>query len=264
MVLVSRHALGYMLFCTAIHMLSWMFTEPVTTWMGLKFPPNSRQELYNQIVSSYHSSLFSLMYIYVWTLSGTQDMSFKDDDAVHPLDRLLLEVMIGYMLYDTIFEMYMMTEGRKSWSAHSQILLHHIMGLVTHGMIIDMDSGIAGRLMLVIYGAEVSTPFLNSSWILDHFDLSSNFFFKIVTGAVFFTFLYRLCVGPYVLYCLISRASQWTYYPLLFNILCLVASVFSLLNFFWFYKLYKKAARHHKKLAQQREAAAGAEDKKSK
>lgn len=246
--LFTPTALAYMVFCLCVHALARVLCKPIVVRIGINFPSHSNPELFNQIVSTYHSALFSIMYVYVWVFSGHQHQEFKDADPMHSLDHLLLELMIGYMLYDTSFEVLMMFRGRKTWSMHAQILLHHVMGLVTHGMIVDLDSGIAGRLMLVIYGAEVSTPFLNSSWILNHFDLSSNVFFKVVTGAVFVTFLYRLFIGPYVVYCLVSRVNHWSKFPLLFNILCVVASVFSLLNFFWFYKLYQRAVRHSQKL----------------
>ena len=240
----------YLCFCIAIHLVSMVVSKPIVQLLGYEFPSHSSAQLYNQIVSTYHASIFSILYIYVWMYSGHQGLEFKHDDVIHPFDHLLLEFMMGYMIYDTSFEiLQMFTEkGKKAWSMHLQFLLHHLMGIITHGMIFQLNSGIAARLMLVIYGAEVSTPFLNLSWILNHFKMSDGGLFQVVSGCLFCMFSYRLTIGPYVLYCLVSRAAHWTSFPFLYNILCVVASVFSLLNFFWYYKLYQRAMKHSRKL----------------
>lgn len=250
LLIFSVASVAYLCFCISIHLVSNVLAKPLVGLLGYEFPSHSSAQLNNQIVSSYHASIFSMLYIYVWLFSGLQDLEFKNEDPIHAFDHLLLEFMMGYMIYDTSFEVVQMfsEKGKKAWSMHLQFLLHHFMGIITHGMIFQFNSGIAARLMLVIYGAEVSTPFLNLSWILNHFNMSDGDLFKAVSSCLFCMFSYRLTIGPFVLYCLISRAPHWSSFPLLFNVLCVVASVFSLLNFFWYYKLYQRAMKHSRKL----------------
>ena len=243
---------GYFALCVIVHAVVNLSTKPIASSLGLAVPAGNQAELHNQVISGCHAALFATLHVYIWLFSESKDEEYQDADGIHSLDHIMLEIMIGYMMYDTSFEVFMMfADKKKAWAAHLQILLHHLMGLVTHAWILRVNSGIAARLMTVIYGADMSTPFLNLSWIMHHFGLSNNKVFTVVTGLVFISFLYRLTIGPYVLYCLIVRHKKWTYFPYLYSALCGVASVFSLLNFYWFYKLYQRAANHHKKLAKE-------------
>jgi hypothetical protein len=248
--LFTPESCGYFAACVVVHRLTKRVAKPVAEAMGLEFPKHSSSELFNQVVSTYHSALFAIIYFYVWLYSGTQDIVFNDGDAIYKLDHTLLQFMIGYLLYDTVFEIKMIisADGRKTWSGHLQILLHHAMGLLTHGWISHVDSGIAARLMLVIYGAEVSTPFLNVSWMLNHFNMSSGKIFKAVSYMLLVAFTFRLGIGPYVFYCLFSRMEAWSNTIYLFYTVMIVVGIFSFLNFFWYYRLYQRAMSHNKKL----------------
>lgn len=92
---------------------------------------------------------------------------------------------------------------------------------------------------MMIYLAELSTPFLNVSWLLSEMNNAPTLL--LITGGllVLTFFLSRVVVGPYLFYHMITHwlpeGNEVLYYT---NFLIVV--FFLLMNFYWFMQLLKR------------------------
>lgn len=91
---------------------------------------------------------------------------------------------------------------------------------------------------MMVYLAELSTPFLNISWLLNYLEFSNSLPLTLCGGILLLTFFFsRVLWGPYMLYHMIH---YWTQEPqFLYQINFGIVVFFILLNFYWFYALLR-------------------------
>jgi hypothetical protein len=214
--------------------------------------PRSAKEWRNRAVSTVHASLFSVLYAYYWIMTPARDQVIAPsaDISLRPFERHILFVMQGYLCYDCVFELWSLLQDLKTIkdktrghaiSNHLQTLLHHVMGIISHSLIITTNSQWGAVLMFMIYGAEMSTPPLNVSWLMHQLKLTENILFKLVSLNLFLSFTYRTTIGPYVFYMITSNYEALSSEQALVWMLLTSTAIFIVLNFFWYYKLIKMA-----------------------
>lgn len=98
----------------------------------------------------------------------------------------------------------------------------------------------------MIYLAELSTPFLNLSWLCKQLGPGYEHLLKLTAGVLVITFFFcRILLGPYLLY---HMFMFWTGEPrYLFLINVFIILFFILLNFYWFSLLLKIILKKDKK-----------------
>lgn len=92
---------------------------------------------------------------------------------------------------------------------------------------------------MMIYLAEMSTPFLNVSWLLNELSHYPTLLLLVSIILLLAFFACRVVMGPYLMYHLYTHWDgnpQWMYF---INIV--ITIFFIALNTYWFYQLIKKA-----------------------
>ena len=188
--------------------------------------------------------MFSSACYYWFYLNPTFDILVKTDGK---LENQTLHIMMGYIIYDTIYEL-------SSPTKQIDILIHHIIGFLSHLSTIYTQNNSALYYSMFIFLAEASTPFLNISWILYQLKYNNNLLFHICSILLLITFfIFRVILGPYAVYHLFIYKYTWgdsnndniSYYMWSCNTFIII--LFALLNTFWFYKLIKMATGGSKK-----------------
>lgn len=106
----------------------------------------------------------------------------------------------------------------------------------------------------MIYLAELSTPFLNVSWLLSELNNAPSLLL-IIGGLLILTFfISRVVMGPYLLYHMVTHWSATANEVLYFTNLFIVA-FFILMNFYWFYQLIQRVLGPDKKEKKTKKAA---------
>lgn len=212
-----------------------------------KLDPIIQKCWYNKAVSSIHATIMLILTFYYWIHFYDDSFSFTDSPPSRPnintngYEEKVIYIMMGYILYDTYYEIM------ESSSTDISIVLHHIIGFASHSSTLISQNKAALFYCMVVYLAEISTPFLNISWLLHNLAQNKTSFFKVFTILLPTTFLLRSCAGPYALYHMIRHRNDWGDYQydiqtrLMFDGNFLVILFFSLLNIFWLYKLIKIA-----------------------
>ena len=93
-------------------------------------------------------------------------------------------------------------------------------------------------LSMMVYLAELSTPFLNISWLLNSLKLQSSLPLTICSIVLVITFfISRVIWGPFLFW---HMWNNWTSEPrYLFHINVFIVGFFVVLNFYWFYQLIR-------------------------
>jgi hypothetical protein len=195
------------------------------------------KEWHNRFVSSVNAALFAVLFVLNWNVSKLQ---LKGDDPEVPMsdfEKNALNMMLGYLIYDGGLELSVAIAKSDFSSYRLQVLGHHALGLCTHTSILVASSGVAARLMTVIYGAEFSTPFLNTTWLLHNCKKGSSTLFLVLSALLILTFTFRIFIGPFVFYRMVTEYDSWSNYPKIYALHIFVSFSFSLLNFYWYYKV---------------------------
>jgi hypothetical protein len=267
----GSHWIGFFGWAVICALVQFVWASPITNGcLGLFFSPpkaekdklgngfvnslspRSAKEWRNRAVSTMHASLFSVLYIYYWTMTPAREQVVASSAAITlgSFEKHVLYVMQGYLCYDCIYELWSLKEDMRTIkdktrahaiSNHMQTLLHHAMGIISHALIITTQSQWGAMFMFMIYGAEISTPPLNVSWLMHQLKLTENFLFKLVSLNLFLSFTYRTAIGPYVFYTIASNYEILGTEQALFWMLLTSTAIFIFLNFFWYYKLIKMA-----------------------
>ena len=152
------------------------------------------------------------------------------------------------MIYDSYIE------GILTRPVQPLIIFHHALGLYTHILARLYPNGLMTILIMMVYLAESSTPFVHLGWLFHQLKMKDTFMFKsfALLGILNF-FFFRILWGPYLLYTL------WTNLELMegqyqMMIACFISIVgFIFLNMFWFsammrivFKSFKKEKKEKK------------------
>ena len=70
------------------------------------------------------------------------------------------DLMVGYLVYDTLSEIFVMN------SFDLLMLGHHVLGGASHVACRIANSGVCSYYHMMVYVAELSTPFLHASWVM--------------------------------------------------------------------------------------------------
>jgi hypothetical protein len=189
-----------------------------------------RHSWYNRAVSTAHASIMFICAIYYWVYINPT-MKFSEVNTIHIHQRNTIDIMMGYIIYDTLIEM--------STTRQLDTMLHHILGMISHISTRLSDSDPAAFYTLMVYLAEGSTPFLNISWIYHQLKLHNSLLYTFFTMSLMASFLVtRILVGPYMLNHFFSNKQAWGIdTDILYYGNSLVLLFFVILNFYWYYKL---------------------------
>lgn len=270
-VILSWTALCFLIYALSPSLSSFLFPSLSTTL-------NSQQlSVYgNRFTSFLHSIIMSLLFLAYWlspaTLSSNNSSSssspslFSTKTTIGSYEYFCMNIMIGYLYYDTLYEVISSffpfnskseikeNKKKKFDSATLQILLHHLLGIISHWLIQYYHSGTASIFLMGIYGAEMSTPFLNISWLLLELKLKNSSLFFLNGIILLITFLWRNILGGFILYQFYALYDEWNqstslsdgtinplYDQIVYFMLLIITIFFAALNVIWTLKLLKKA-----------------------
>ena len=151
------------------------------------------------------------------------------------------DFMVGYLLYDTVSEIFVMN------SFDMLMLGHHVLGGASHIACRMADSGICSYYHMMVYVAEASTPFLHISWVLYTLGYTENVLFKLLFVVLLVSFFCaRILWGPYMQYSLYMSRSEWFSTEagaLLYAPNFLIVIFFNVINYVWGQALLQKAIK---------------------
>ena len=171
--------------------------------------------------------------MYYWT-------QLNPNRTIHPIvnfyDGMCLDVMMGYICYDTLNEL----RNTRDWD----VLGHHVLGFISHILTRIAGSGIASHYSMMVFLCEASTPMLHFSWLLHGLKFTDTMVFKLtVVGLILAFFVFRVLLTPYMCWSMYDTFSQGLWDDSIFYLNIVVIGLFTLLNFFWFYKLLSVAMK---------------------
>jgi hypothetical protein len=215
--------------CAFIHSLC----KFLTNFRIKKFSMQLKHQICNKVVSGFHSIvMFSLTFFYwFWINPNFQFHSTTFIEAVSQ------DFMLGYLIYDTVFEV----TTTKEYDA----IGHHLLGFWSIGCTRVLANASASYYAMLVFIAEISTPFLNMSWILHQLNRKKTMLFKFCFILLIISFfLFRIVLCPYMIWHLWSYKDAWMEpNDFLFYNHFIITILFSVLNYFWFYKLIMMALR---------------------
>ena len=113
-------------------------------------------------------------------------------------------------------------------------------GLVSHISLLAFDCTVGTTYLMAVFGAEMSTPFLHTCWLLHKLKLNTSLIFFYTSVVLLLTFVIRNCIGFYLLYSMITYYYYWDGFIALYAMHLLIMMFFVCLNVFWLYKLLLK------------------------
>ena len=222
--------------------ICWGFYVFFATMSTILIPPIKKlhpriiQDWWGHATAMIHASIMSLVAINYWLNVRTDWFVIPETISVY--ERTGIDIMTGYMIYDTIVETVLVRK------INILVLVHHVLGLVSHLCTLYFNSGISAHYTMVVYLAETSTPFLHLCWILEKLNKSDTVLFKMLCGIiiVLFTF-FRIIMGPVsIYYCFFIHLEKWNEHLYLMVLQMIIMIGFCALNFYWFYKIIIKNA----------------------
>lgn len=223
----------WFLSCIFFHMCWILLSAKVIPGFQKNLRIEEQKAWFNRGVSTIHASVMFTITIYYWLFVNP---NFQISDAGNIIETYALDIMMGYLYYDILYELLT--------SQQTDALSHHILGLVSHLSTRLSNNTAAAYYSMLVYIAEGSTPFLNISWLLHQLQLKNTRIFSIFTSCLVISFfICRILLGPYMVQHMMRHREQWgeegRYFLFLGN--TMIVSIFSILNFIWFYKLVNMA-----------------------
>jgi len=192
----------------------------------------------NRGTSSLHASLVYIITVYYWSCKLSHNVCIVTGEG---LESLAMGMMLGYLAYDTVYELLCSTR------ADALTVVHHILGGMSFLSTYAYSCQACYRFYMIIYLAEVSTPFLHMSWLLNELKLTNTVLFKYCAVTLLILFaLFRVCLSPVLLYSFIFSEEVWDQSVYLYALNGLIIFLFMVLNFYWFYLLLRMAFKKQK------------------
>lgn len=233
-------SLCYAFLCAILHFLGSLIF-PVVVNGYRKLPKATQFGWDNRAASIVHACVMFTATSYYWSILNPS-MTREAEVSAH--QTFLLDIMMGYMYYDAAVVL--------ATTRDLEVLLHHVVGWISHISVRLTNSGPIAFYITMIYMAEGSTPLLHSLWMAHSLGKTSSKMFKALSVLLVLLFLVlRLVNGPYALYhMLVSKPDipEWDDHPLLYWSNWAILGIFVLLNYFWFYVLVKVAVDPPEKL----------------
>lgn len=236
---------AYYGWCNMIHIFCDVYA--IQFFPSLKnTPKNIQHGVNNRGVAALHAlTMFSMTVWYWWTMNPNMIMS----SHMSSYQGLCIDVMNGYMIYDTLNEV--------SNNMEMDVIIHHVMGLLTHFIARYLDSGMSAYFFNLVYLAEASTPIVHASWFMYHLKKTDTLLFKLsVAALVLVFFVCRVCLCPFMDFQLYTSfynsglpdgQTLWAGEEAIFYMNVVIMILFTALNYYWFYKLVGTALKAMKK-----------------
>ena len=199
----------------------------------------SHTHLINRIVASNHAIIQSFICIIYWNYYDNI-FTLPNNDS-YKIQYLAFDIMNGYLIFDLLIDTIWNIFNNDNISM--QMFVHHITGLISMYNIRLYDSVPGFHYIMIVFLAEISTPFLHMSWILYHFNMTNVWYYKPIGYTLILTFfVFRILLSPYLLYKLINERHVWNNsISYMFEVNLLISVLFIILNYLWFTKLIKMA-----------------------
>lgn len=200
--------------------------------------------LINRAIATTHASIQSIICIIYWYY---YDSIFDyPHNQIYQIQYIAFDIMNGYLIYDLFMDTIWNIFNNDPTSI--QMFAHHITGLVSMYCIRSYESVPGFHYIMIVMLAEISTPFLHTSWILYNFNMTKVWYYNLIGYTLILTFfIFRILLSPYLLYKLIIERHIWkNTTPYIFEINLLITFVFILLNYSWFTKLINMALNKEK------------------
>ena len=232
--LVDSLTVSFLWFVTCIIIqIFWYIASPLL-FPGfatlLKDKRSVRRAWYNRGVSAVHAAVIFCMTSYYWIyVNPTVKISIHE---VTRIETLAVDVMMGYLWYDLLFEML--------YTRQLDSMGHHILGIISHLSTRLSGNSAASFYSMLVFIAEGSTPFLNSSWLMHQLQLKDTIIFKLTALSLVTSFLvFRIILGPFMVTHMLHHRNEWGNAKdgLMFWGNFFIVFLFAVLNFYWFYKL---------------------------
>lgn len=224
---------GFQIF---FHCITAMILKPNWPRFAAK-DKHIRWGMYNRSVASMHSGVITGMSIYYWMYINTEWDVFQTTE-LDPFAKRSCDMMMAYLIYDLFHELTFPER------ADRETLLHHIMGLATHLTARILGSTATCNYFMMIYIAELSTPFLHLCWAMYAMGFKETPMFKVVCVIVLISYFFvRTLWGPFMLWHCYSNGENWAKNPIDYMLYipnCVVLVIFVLLNWMWFRALVVK------------------------
>ena len=246
-------AAPYSVVCGVLHLFAWVTFDKI--WKNYRaLPAAKRVEGHNRFVSLIHSSLMFALDLHYW--QSNHIFTHDKNKVYSSSEKFMIDIMIGYLVYDLIFEMFKgfgeassgkasdltkVKANRKYKGAIEQvfIFLHHIAGLSSHISTRLSNNPMCYHYSMLVYLAESSTPTLNITWFLYEMKWDKNIFFSIIAYTTLLSFfVLRVLLSPYLVVHMVYYRADWgdgTFLLFYGNLLIMI--IFAALNFVWFAKL---------------------------
>ena len=207
-----------------------------------KLKQKDKDGWYNRGTSMTHAITQFSIVIYYWIYINPNRVIYP---TMSTYEGFAFDTMVGYIFYDTINELRTNRE--------IDTLIHHIMGFISHMLCRVYDNGVGSHFTMMIFLAELSTPFLHTCWLMNFLKMTKNPMFLVSAALlVICFFISRVLLAPYAAYsCIMSYNNEITraYWTLNgapvanFYLNAVIISLFALLNFYWFYCIIKMARK---------------------
>ncbi len=205
---------------------------------------NNNKEIVNRLTSSTHAIFVSALSLLFWKDNNIIIYSLTNNE-IDPVVYICIDVMIAYLVYDTIMD----TIWKIFDISGIQMLIHHSLGLYSLTMIRYYNTVPAMYYLMMVFLAEISTPFLHASWIMYQLNLTKSIAYKIIGWSLFTTFfIFRIALPPFIIVKLWQEKYIWIdNLHGIFSILFIITLLFTILNYIWFNRLVKMVLNHYKK-----------------
>lgn len=191
----------------------------------------------NRGFSTFHAILAAAVSFYLLVVSDLFKDNFLDVPMIarkSVVSDAMFGISIGYFLSDLamILWLYPALGGK-------EYILHH--GLSLYAIFLSLISGKAQAYILMVLFSEITTPFVNLRWYLDLAGQKNSMLYLYNGIALFFGWLAaRIVLFIYFFVHVYLHFDQVkSIFPLGFYSLLTAPSLLTVMNLFWFWKIFK-------------------------
>ncbi|KAJ8751453.1 hypothetical protein K2173_016663 [Erythroxylum novogranatense] len=191
----------------------------------------------NRGFSTFHALVAASASLYLLLLSGLFDDGAQEELAINRtslVSEFVLGISIGYFLSDLSMILWCFPA-----LGGLEIVLHHFLSM--YSIFLSLISGQGQIYILMVLFTEATTPFVNLRWYLDATGQKSSKFYIYNGVALFLGWLVaRIILFIFLCAHMISHFDQVKQvFPLGFYSLLVVPSALSIMNLYWFWKIFR-------------------------
>eukprot|EP01060_Flectonema_neradi_P012422 TRINITY_DN1923_c0_g1_i1.p1 TRINITY_DN1923_c0_g1~~TRINITY_DN1923_c0_g1_i1.p1 ORF type:complete len:304 (+),score=41.13 TRINITY_DN1923_c0_g1_i1:59-913(+) len=242
--------------CSAIFFFTLLHASPSIMMRLLRrdwgnFSTSKRGEIANRVTAIVNCFII-IAFTAIYWLEKKDGYWTPDEAELTDLQFSAHSVMIGYIIYD--FVICVFVESEISYL----FLLHHIIGALSHYVVLCYRDGFGANYSMLVYLAEMSTPFFHCLWILNELREQPDkkrgeawktgfyaFIFNLFSGLMMLLFfLTRVCLAPMIAYHSLTDGLEWyaTNISREVGLLhAIIIVIFAIMNIYWFTTLVQKA-----------------------